>query len=172
VVPAGAGLVPVNFTQKYNSNLGLTVNQIIFDPNYIVGLQASKTYKHFTNVVYTRSKIESKCKCNQGILPGTVSVEQLRLLDANIAELKQQVDETTARNKQGFVEKVDVDRITVQYNSLITSRENTIRLLALNYQLLNFKWVCQLKNELTLKEKLEDVKLDASSADAVKDTTV
>jgi len=29
-----------------------------------------------------------------------------------------------------------------------------------------------IENELTLKEKLEDVKLDASSADAVKDTTV
>ncbi|MGZ3943406.1 MAG: TolC family protein [Mucilaginibacter sp.] len=172
VVPAGAGLVPVNFTQKYNSNLGLTVSQLIFDPNYIVGLQASKTYKQLYERSYTRSKIEVNVNVTKAYYQVLVSVEQLRLLDANIAELKQQVDETTARNKQGFVEKVDVDRITVQYNSLITRRENTIRLLGLNYQLLKFQMGMPIENELTLKEKLEDIKLDASSADALKDTTV
>jgi outer membrane protein len=56
-----------------------------------------------------------------------VSNEQIKLLDANIAQLKQQVDQTTAQNKQGFVEKIDVDRIAVQYNNLVTSRENTLR---------------------------------------------
>jgi outer membrane protein len=55
---------------------------------------------------------------------------------------------------------------------LITNRENTIRLLALNYQLLKFQMGMPIENELTLKDKLEDIKLDASSADAVKDTTV
>lgn len=172
VVPAGAGLVPVNFTQKYNSNLGLALSQILFDPNYIVGLQGRKTYKELYARNYTRTKIEASVNVTKAYYQVLVSVEQLKLLEANIKDLKQQVDETIARNKQGFVEKIDVDRITVQYNSLTTRRENTVRLLTLNYELLKFQMGMPVENELTLKDKLEDVKLEATAADAVKDTTV
>jgi len=169
---AGSGLQPVNFTQKYNSNLGLTVNQIIFDPNYIVGLQARKTYKQLYDRSYTRTKIEVNVNVTKAYYQVLVSVEQLKLLEADINQLKQQLDETVARNKQGFVEKIDADRITVQYNSLITTRENTLRLLALNYQLLKFQMGMPIEQDLKLKDKLEDISLDVSSADAVKDTTV
>lgn len=172
VVPAGGGLAPVKFTQKYNSNLGLTVNQLIFDPNYIVGLQARKTYKELYQRSYTRSKIEVNASVTKAYYQVLVSIEQLKLLDADLKQLKQQVDETVSRNQQGFVEKVDVDRITVQYNSLVTTNENTLRLLALNYQLLKFQMGMPVDNELTLKDKLENIQLDASAADAVRDTTV
>jgi outer membrane protein len=171
-VPAGAGLVPVNFTQKYNSNLGIAVSQILFDPNYIVGLQGRKTYKELYERSYTRTKIDASVNVTKAYYQVLVSVEQLKLLDANINQLKQQMDETAARNKQGFVEKIDVDRITVQYNSLVTTRENTLRLLALNYELLKFQMGMPIEADLTLKDKLEDVQLDMSSADAVNDTTV
>ena len=172
VVPTGTSLQPVNFTQKYNSNLGLTVNQIIFDPNYIVGLQARKTYKQLYDRSYTRTKIEVNVSITKAYYQVLVSVEQLKLLQADINQLKQQLDETVARNKQGFVEKIDADRITVQYNSLVTTRENTLRLMALNYQLLKFQMGMPIEKDLTLKDKLEDIQLDVSSADAVKDTTV
>ena len=99
-------------------------------------------------------------------------LKQLKLLQADIDQLKQQLDETVARNKQGFVEKIDVDRLTVQYNSLVTNRENTLRLLGLNYQLLKFQMSMPIEKELTLKDKLEDIQLDASTADAVNDTTI
>lgn len=172
VVPQSSGLTPVNFTQKYNSNLGLTVSQLIFDPNYIVGLQARKTYKELYERSYTRSKIATNVSVTKAYYQVLVSVEQLKLLDADINQLKQQVDETAARNKQGFVEKVDVDRITVQYNSLVTTRENTLRLLALNYQLLKFQMGMPVDAKLLLKDKLEDINLDPTSADAVNDSTV
>ncbi len=172
VVPSSAGLTPVNFQQKFNSNLGLTVNQLLFDPSFIVGLQGRKTYKELYDRSYTRTKIEANVSVTKAYYQVLVSVEQLKLLQANIDELKQQLDETGARNKQGFVEKIDVDRSTVQYNSLVTTRENTIRLLALNYQLLKFQMGMPVEDNLTLKDKLEDIQLDASIADAVIDTTV
>jgi outer membrane protein len=164
--------IPLKFGVTYQSNLSLSASQILFDPNYIVGLQSRKTYKQLYERSYTRSKIEANVNVTKAYYQVLVSVEQLKLLEANINELKQQVDETSARNKQGFVEKVDVDRITVQYNSLVTNRENTIRLLALNYQLLKFQMGMPIENQLILKDKLEDIQLDVTSADAVKDTSI
>jgi outer membrane protein len=162
----------VSLNQTYNSGLGLNISQILFDPSYIVGLQGRKTYKQLYERSFIRTKIEANVNVTKAYYQVLVSVEQLKLLQANIDELKQQVDETVARNKQGFVEKIDVDRITVQYNSLITNRENTIRLLALNYQLLKFQMGMPIEIQLTLKDKLEDIQLNAGTADAVNDTTV
>jgi len=162
----------VSLYQKYNSNVGLNFTQIIFDPSYLVGLQGRKTYKQLYERSYTRTKIEASVNVTKAYYQVLVSVEQLKLLEANINELKQQLDETSARNKQGFVEKIDVDRLTVQYNSLITTRENTVRLLALNYELLKFQMGMPIEKQLTLKDKLEDVHIDASVAEAVSDTTV
>ena len=172
VVPTSAGLTPVNFTQKFNSNLGVTATQILFDPSYLVGLQGRRTYKQLYERSYTRTKIEANVNVTKAYYQVLVSVQQLKLLEANIDEIKQQLDETTARNKQGFVEKIDVDRLTVQYNSLVTNRENTIRLLALNYQLLKFQMGMSIEKNLTLKDKLDDIQLDASTIDATNDTTV
>lgn len=158
--------------QPYNSSFGLGFTQIIFDPSYLVGLQGRKTYKQLYDYSYTRTKIEANVNVTKAYYQVLVSVEQLKLLEANINDLKQQLDETTARNKQGFVEMIDVQRLTVQYNSLITRRENTIRLLTLNYELLKFQMGMPIQDDLTLKDKLENIRLDSAIADAATDTTV
>ena len=155
----------VSFQQKYNTNLGVTLNQILFDGSYLVGLKASRTYKQLSERSYVRSKIDASVNVTKAYYQILVSNEQIKLLDADINQLKQQVDQTVAQNKQGFVEQVDVQRIQVQYNNLMTTRENTIRLLVLNYQLLKFQMGMAVNDQLSLTDKLEDIKLDINASD-------
>ncbi|WP_183560350.1 TolC family protein [Mucilaginibacter sp. SP1R1] len=166
--PAGT-FIPVQFGVKYQSSVGASADQILFDGSYLVGLKASKTYKELSIRNHIRSKIQANVNVTKAYYQVLVSNEQLRLIDANIKQLKQQFDETVAQNKQGVVEKIDVDRISVQYNNLVTSRENTIRLLALNYQVLKFQMGMPIENNLSLKDKLEDIRLD-DTADLASDT--
>jgi outer membrane protein len=168
--PAGT-FIPVKFGVKYQSNIGVNASQIVFDPDYLVGLQARKTYKQLYERSYTRSKIETNVNVTKAYYQVLVSNEQIRLLDANLKQLKQQLNETSAQNKQGTAEKIDVDRLTVQYNNLATNRENTVQLLALNYQLLKFQMGMPIENELLLKDKLDDIKLADNVADIGADTT-
>lgn len=164
--------IPIKFGVKYQSNLSLTASQILFDPDYLVGLQARNTYKELYDRSLTRSKISTAITVTKAYYQVLVTVEQLRILQADIDQLKQQVDETVARNKQGFVEKIDVDRITVQYNSLVTRKENVVRLLGLGYQLLKFQIGMPIDNVLLLKDRLENIQLEASLSDPVADTAV
>ncbi len=168
--PAGT-FIPVKFGVKYQSNIGIGASQLLFDPSYIVGLQGRKTYKELYSRAYTRSRIDAQVNVTKAYYQVLVSNEQIKLLDANIAQLKQQVDQTTAQNKQGFVEKIDVDRIAVQYNNLVTNRENTLRLLALNYQLLKFQIGMPIEYNLTLRDNLSDITMTEDVAETVTDTT-
>lgn len=153
--------IPVKFGVKYQSNLGVALTQMLFDGDYLVGLKTRESYKKLFELSYNRTKIDANVTVTKVYYQVLVNGEQIKLLDANIAQLKQLVDQTTAQNKQGFVERIDVDRLTVQYNDLITTRENTINLLALNYQLLKFQMGMPIENNLILRDKLQDVKLEA-----------
>src|ERR1700761_747985 len=163
--------IPLKFGVKYQSNIGINASQILFDGNYFVGLQGRKTYQQLFNLNYNRSKIEANVVVTKAYYQVLVSNEQIKLLDANINQVKQTLDQTAAQNKQGFVEKIDVDRLTVQYNDLVTTRENTLRLLVLNYQLLKFQMGMPIENNVVLKDKLEDIKLDANVAEMSADST-
>lgn len=164
-------LIPLSFALKYSSTLSLDASQLLFDGTFIVGLKSVKTFKELSVRNLQRSKIETSVNVTKAYYQALVSNEQIRLLDANIAQLKTLLDQTTQQNKQGFVEKIDVDRLSVQYNNLVTTRENTARSLTLVIQMLKFQMGMPIEQELMLKDKLSDVSLDDSVASTVSDTS-
>lgn len=166
--------IPVKFGVKYQSNFGVQLNQLIFDGSYLVGLKASRTYKELSQRQLVRSKIEAAVQVSKAYYQVLSAGERIKLLDSNIVQLKQLYDQTAAQNKQGFVELIDVDRLNVQYQDLVTTRENTVRLLALGYQMLKFQMGMPIEANLILKDRLEDVKLDAAEtiSAAVTDSTL
>lgn len=157
--PVGT-VVPVKFGVKYNSTLGLTANQLIFNGSYLVGLQASKTYKDLSQRAYTRSKIETNVAVSKAYYMVLVSNKQLDLLDANIAQLKIALNQTKTLFDNGFAEKLDADRLTVLYNNLVTEKQNIIRSLVLGTELLKFQMGMPIEESLSLQGKIEDVKLE------------
>ncbi|MFI5157600.1 MAG: TolC family protein, partial [Sphingobacteriales bacterium] len=156
---------------KYNNTFSVQATQILFSGTFLVGLQAVKTYKELSQRSLIRSKIETNVNVTKAYYQVLVSNEQIKLLDANITQLKQQLDQTTQQNKQGFVEAIDVDRLSVQYNNLVTSRENIVRSLTLNYQMLKFQMGMPIYQQLTLKDKLEDINLDQKVVQNTLDTS-
>ncbi|HWZ35944.1 MAG TPA: TolC family protein, partial [Mucilaginibacter sp.] len=152
---------------KYNNTYSLQASQLLFSGTFLVGLQAAKTFKELSQRSLTRSKIETSVNVTKAYYQVLVSDEQIKLLDANIAQLKQTLDQTTQQNKQGFVEKIDVDRLSVQYNNLVTNRDNAQRALVLSSQMLKFQMGMPIEQDLTLIDKLSDVNINnAAPADA------
>ena len=158
--------VPVQFGVKYQSSAGLELNQLLFDGTYIVGLQASRTYKELSSKNLKRSRIETAVAVTKAYYSVLVSNEQLSLLDANLIRLKKSLNDTRALFKNGFVEKIDADRLTVLNNNLETERENVIRLLALNVNLLKFQMGMSIQSKLTLKDSIAGLQVEQTLAGA------
>jgi outer membrane protein len=155
---------------EYNNSYSVSASQLLFSGTFLVGLQAVKTFKELSQRSLVRTKIETNVNVTKSYYQVLVSNEQIKLLDANITELKTQLDQTTQQNKQGFVEKIDVDRLSVQYNNLVTNRENTIRSLALYNQMLKFQMGMSIYQNITLTDKLEDIDLTKQVAQNNLDT--
>jgi outer membrane protein len=156
---------------KYNNNYNIQVSQLLFSGTFIVGLEAVKTFRELSQRSLVRTRVETNVNVTKAYYQVLVSNEQVKLLDANIVQLKELLNTTTQQNKQGFVEKIEVDRLEVQYNNLVTNRENVVRSLTLGTQMLKFQMGMPIEEELILVDKLEDVKLDEKVAQNTVDTT-
>lgn len=156
---APGSFIPVRFGTKYNATGGFQASQILFNSDYIVALESSRTFTELSQKSIEYSKqdiITAVSKAYYGVL---INNERIKLIDANIAKLKKLHDETEILNQNGFVEKIDVDRLTVSYNNLLTEKAKITKLLVVAESLLKFQMSLDLKTPITLTEKLETDKL-------------
>jgi outer membrane protein TolC len=149
------------------ANVGLS--QLVFDGTYLLGLKASSVYKDLAVKSVTQSKqqvAENVTKAYYGIL---VNEKRQSLLALNVARLDTLLKETRELNKQGFVEKIDVQRLDVQANNLRTELDNVNRLQELSYSLLKFQMGFPMEEPIKLSETLEKVELATFNLNAASD---
>ncbi|GAA0559724.1 TolC family protein [Chitinophaga japonensis] len=148
--------IPVQFGTKYTSNLLGQVNQTIFNSDYFIGLKAAKVYEELSEKNLRRTAIDTRVAVMKAYYAVLVNGENIRLTAANEAQLRKTLADTKARYDAGVGERVDVDRITVSYNNVVTSIENQQRLLAYSLELLKFQAGIPQEDSLQLSQTVQD----------------
>lgn len=157
---------PVKFGTKYQATAGFDASQLLFSGDYFLGLKASKVYVELSRKATQRSRIEVTSQVTKAYYTVLINQERMQLMDANITRLKKTLDDTKAYFENGVVEKIDFDRLTVTYNNLLVEQEKVNRLLSLGTLLLKFQMGMDVNANLTLTDKLADIKLNISDAGA------
>ncbi|MEP6512330.1 MAG: TolC family protein [Parafilimonas sp.] len=127
--PEDFGFIEAAFGTKWNASAGVSLSQILFDGQVFVGLQARQTSIDFQqkNVEVTETLIKANIyKVYYQLAASKTQIEQL---NANIARLEKLQHDAGELFKNGFVEKLDVDRASVQLTNLKTEKlsvQNTI----------------------------------------------
>ena len=138
VIPAGAfpGQTKdqaVSFGLNYNSTAALQLQQLLFDGQVFVGLQARKASIDFQtkNIEVTEEVI--KTNVMKVYYQLVVSKTQVALVDANITRLEKLQHDTKELYKVGFAEKLDVDKIDVQVTNLKTQKLSIVNNINIGY---------------------------------------
>jgi len=139
---------------RYTSNATANLNWLVFSNSYLQGLRAAKSYTDLATKNLNASKITVAENVTKAYFNVLVNEEQLGLLGANVSRLDSLLRETTELNRQGLVEKLDVQRLQVQRNNLNTERQNIERLQELAILLLKFQMGYPLEQPINLSEKL------------------
>ena len=148
--------VDVQFGVAYAGNASVSVNQLLYSASLNVGLRAAATYRELAQRTTAATKVavaEQVVKAYYGVL---VARERSKLLDLNIGRLDTLLRDTRALNQQGFVERLDVQRLEVQSNNLRAERQNVENLIQLSYALLKFQMGLGVNDEIMLTEQLQD----------------
>jgi outer membrane protein len=155
-MPEDVGLIQAPFGTKWIANAGFDLSQILFDGQVFVGLQARATSMEWArkNVEVTEELI--KANVHKVYYQLVVGKTQIELLDANIERLEKLQHDTRELFKNGFAEKLDVDKIEVQIANLQTEKKKAQGQILNGYYGLKLLMGMPMKDELILKDTLSD----------------
>ena len=151
--------IPVKFGTKYSSSAGVSFNQILFDGQVFVGLQARKTSIDLRQKAAELTEENIKANIYKIYYQLVVSKTQINLLDANILRLQKLDHDTREIYKNGFAEKVDVDKLTVQISNLQTEKFKVQNTIANGYSGLKVLIGMPVKDSLILTDTLNEAQL-------------
>jgi outer membrane protein len=147
-------LLPVAFGVPYTSNAGITLKQILFDGQVFVGLKARQTSLDY----YSKSQEVTEQMLRANIYKVyyqlLLSKTQIALIDANIAQVQELQHNTSEMFKNGFAEKLDVDKATVQLTNLQSEKIQTLNTINNGYLGLKVLMGMPVRDSLALTDTL------------------
>lgn len=151
--PAGT-FVPLKFGTIFNLNGGVTLQQVLFDGQVFVGLQARKAAIDF--YVKTAEVTEQTIRTNiyKTYYQLSASKTQLQILDANIAQLQKLQHDNEVMYKNGFAEQIDVNRAGVQLANVQTQKDQAISTIENGFLGLKILMGMPMKDSLILTDSV------------------
>ena len=160
----------VQFGQTYDGRVDFNVNQMIFNGSYFVGLAATKELEKLSNKLTRRTEIDIYESVSKAYYTVLNTKSRIQLVNSNIERLSILLEESKQLYDNGFIEKLDIDRITVSFNNLQSEKIKIGRLYDLSLLVLKFQIGIPLTQGLKLlgnlnEDILENFDFDLSDFD-------
>ena len=154
-------VVKFKFGVPWGGQTGIAVNQLIYDATWLVGLRAQDTYRKLADQSIVQSKVAVAENISKAYYSVLVAQERAKLLELNIDRLDTLEYNTAEMYKQGFVEKLDLDRLSVQKNNLVAELVKVNNLVELTYKLLKFQMGYDVYEPIMLSDDLKTQEMKA-----------
>jgi len=149
----------VVFGAKQNMNATVTLNQILFDGSYLVGLQSAKTFLKISNL----AKVKTDQSIREAVINayGTVLVsrETIEILIKNKEILEKNLLETRALLENGFAEEQDFEQQQITLANINNALNRSRREEFIFKQMFNLTLGIPINQDVLLTENLEALAL-------------
>ena len=146
--------VPFSFQQPWNLNFGATLTQLLFQPDVFVGLQARQTSLEYNRSLIEQSKDKIKDSAYNRYFAILIAQKQLHFLNESVLRLDKLYHDDSVMFKNGFAERLDLDKVQVQLNNLKTTQTVVSNAVNLSYAALKFAIGASQKDTVVLNDDL------------------
>jgi outer membrane protein TolC len=144
----------ISFQQPWNATAGVTLQQLLFQPDVFVGLQARQTALNLSKEQLEQVKERVKDSAYKRYYAILIAEKQLFFLNEGVKRLQQLYYDDSIMFKNGFVERLDLDKVQVQLTNLQTTRNIVDNSVRLSYAALKFSLGISQKDTVVLKDEL------------------
>ena len=144
----------IAFGTKHNMNATATLNQLIFDGSYLVGLQSAKTYLKISENAKEKTELgirEAVINAYGNVL---LSEESIVILERNIATLEKNLNETNQIYLNGFAEEESVEQLKITLAQVKSQLSKTKKLNNIAYKMLNITLGIDINTSVKLTDTL------------------
>ncbi len=147
----------IQFGTEQNLTATLTVNQLIFDGSYIVGLQAARIFRELSLQIYQKSEMEVKSLVTESYYLNLATAQNMEILQENLQNLEKTLFETEKLYEQGFTDAINVDQLRLTVANLKNNISGVKRQRKMTLDLLKFQIGMGVDQELVLTDELEQL---------------
>lgn len=144
---------------KNSTTYSVTVSQLIFSGEYIVGLQASRTYHQISQINEEKQKLDLKETITKSYLSALILEKNKEILDSTKSNVKSLYNETKRMVEEGLAESTDADQLKMNYNTLKNSVKSLERQIKLSYLMFKIQLGIDIDNALKLSDNLDKLKV-------------
>jgi outer membrane protein len=152
-VPAPT-LQQVSFQQPWNLQVGVSLQQLLFQPDVFVGLQARQAALDLSTSAIEMVKEKVKDSAYKRYYAILIAEKQLHFIDESLNRLKKLHHDDSIMYKNGFAEKLDLERVQVQINNLQSTRNMISNAISISYAALKLTLGIPQQDTVVLKEEL------------------
>ena len=146
--------VPLKFGQQHNGSFSFNVSQLVFSGEYIVGLQASKTYQSLSKQAMLKEQrdvIELVSKSYYGLL---FTMENKNVLDSTLSDIQKTFDEISKTFKAGLIEETDVDQIQLNLLTVENALSAIQRQIIVSENILKYQIGLDISDSIIIDDSL------------------
>ncbi len=148
---------PITFGTKQNANAVATLNQLIFDGSYLVGLKAAKAFLNYSENYNEKARLEVR----KGVINAYGSVllakELVDIFEKNKINLEKNLNETRAIYENGLTEEENVEQLQITLLDIETQLSNVRRSQAIAKQMFNLALGIDVDIPVTLTDDLDEL---------------
>jgi outer membrane protein TolC len=146
---------PIELGIANNISTDITVSQLIFSGSYIVGLQARKAYYNLAKQNSEKSGLDVIETVINTYHMIQLAQESRNILAQNLENLLKILNDIIELNKQGFVEKTDVDQLEVTANTIRNAINQIDSNLDMGYRLMKIQLGLEEASKIELSDPME-----------------
>jgi outer membrane protein TolC len=158
---APGSFTPVIFGTEQNATAQATLEQLIFDGSYLVGLQAAKTFLDFSKNAYEKTQIEVEKSVVNAYGSAKMAEALVSVFDNNYKTLKKSYDELQIVYENGLTELEALEQLEITLLEVKGYLDNAQRSQRLALHLLRATLGLPLATELILTDELDTLILRA-----------
>ena len=147
-------LVPVKFGTDFNLNGTLQVSQLIFSGNYLVGLQASRTYKDISIQMVEKSEIDIKAAVSDAYFTVVVLQANLEAIDSSLVKVRRIHEDTQLLINEKVLEPNSALQLELSILELENGLKQANDQIIVAKKLLKFQMGIEINTEINLADDL------------------
>ena len=147
----------IQFGTQQNITATASVEQLIFDGQYIVGLRASRIYRNLASQALERSGLEVENAVTETYFLVLLVRKNLTTVSENLRNMEKQLEETRELLKEGFTDPINVDQLQLTVSNLENRISSLKRQEEFTTSLLKFQLGLDMEKQLGLTDNLENL---------------
>lgn len=157
----------VIFGTQQNATATATLNQLLFDGSYLVGLQSAKVFLEISKNAKEKTDLEVRKAVINAYGNVLLSEESLKILEKNIFVLEKNLNDITKIYENGLEEQESVEQLQITLASVQSNLNNVKRLKNIAYQMLNVTLGIDYNATIKLTDDLEMLTLKNIALEAI-----